>query len=459
MTKNEIETIVNAQREYFFSYETLDVKKRKFYLEKLKNEIISRKEEICVAIKKDLGKSYRESYMCEVALTLSEIDFLLKNLNKLTKKQRVKTPIAQFSAKSYRLASPYGVVLIMSPWNYPFLLSFDPLVEALAAGNTVVLKPSNYSPYTDEVMIDIISKVFPKKLVAVVTGGRNENEALLDIRFDYIFFTGSKTVGKLVYLKASEYLTPVTLELGGKSPCIVDCDAEIALTAKRIVFGKFLNCGQTCVAPDYVIVNEKVKDKLLSEIKKQIVLQFTDNPIDNEDYGKIITERHYERLKGLINKEKLYHGGKFDDNKLKIEPTVIADASYSDECMKDEIFGPILPVMTFKTIDEVIKRINESASPLALYIFTENAKTADKVMKTCRFGGGCVNDVVIHLATSYMPFGGFGESGMGSYHGVKGFETFSHYKSIVDKSTKIDLKLRYQPYKKSDDKIIETFMK
>lgn len=459
MTKNEIDGIVNAQRDYFFSGKTLDVKKRRFYLEKLKMAIVTRKDEICEAIKKDLGKSYRESYMCEVGLTLSEIDFLLKNLNKLTKKQRVKTPIAQFSAKSYRLASPYGVVLIMSPWNYPFLLSFEPMAEAVAAGNTVVLKPSNYSPFTDEVMIDIIGKVFPSELVSVVTGGRHENEALLDTRFDYIFFTGSKTVGKLVYQKASEYLTPVTLELGGKSPCIVDSDAKIELAAKRIVFGKFLNCGQTCVAPDYLLVNEKVKDRLLSEIKKQIVLQFTDNPINNDDYGKIITPRHYERVKGLINKEKTCFGGKFDDNLLKIEPTVIADASYADECMKDEIFGPILPVMTFKSMDEVIKRVNEGASPLALYIFTENQKTADEVIEKCRFGGGCVNDVVIHLATSYMPFGGFGESGIGSYHGVKGFETFSHYKSIVDKSTKIDLNLRYQPYKKSDDKIIEKFMK
>lgn len=459
MTKNEIENIVNAQRKYFFTYKTLDVSLRREYLVKLKQNIVKRKNEIGDAINKDLGKSFRESYMCEIGLTLSEIDYLLKNLNAFTKKQRVKTPIAQFMAKSYTVYSPYGVTLIMSPWNYPFLLSVEPLAEAIAAGNTVVLKPSNYSPYTDEVICKIIKETFPEELVSVVTGGRNENEALLDIRFDYIFFTGSKTVGKLVYRKAAEYLTPVTLELGGKSPCIVESDADIKLTAKRIVFGKFLNVGQTCVAPDYVLVNEKVKDELLTEIKKQITEQFGERPLSNDSYGKIITPRHYERLKGLIDTEKLVCGGKFNDDLLKIEPTVLSDVTDDDECMKDEIFGPVLPVMTFKNIDDVIYRVNASPSPLALYIFTENKALAERVITTCRFGGGCVNDVVIHLATSNMPFGGFGESGIGGYHGKKGFETFSHQKSIVDKSTKFDLNVRYQPYKPSDDKIVEKFMK
>lgn len=459
MTKTEIERIVKTQRDYFLSGATLNVKKRREYLLKLKNAVKKYESEICDALYIDLGKSRLESYMCEVGLTLSEISYLLKNLNKFTKKQRVKTPLAQFSAKSFREPSPYGVVLIMSPWNYPFLLTMEPLAEAISAGNTVVLKPSNYSTATDKVMMKIIAEVFPEELVSVVTGGRAENTALLDMRFDYVFFTGSKTVGKLVYQKASEFLTPVTLELGGKSPCIVDETAKIPLTAKRIVFGKFLNVGQTCVAPDYILVHENVKDKLIAEIKKEIVKQFGDNPLKNDAYGKIITDRHFDRIVSLIDDEKVVHGGKYDKDIRKIEPTVMNNVTDDDEVMKEEIFGPILPVMTYKNIDEVIERVNNNPSPLALYFFTEDKSSSDKVIKTCRFGGGAINDVVVHLATSYMPFGGFGDSGTGSYHGKKGFETFTHYKSIIDKSTKIDLGMRYQPYTDGNEKLVKKFLK
>lgn len=459
MTKTEIESIVNNQREYFLSGATLDVKTRRAYLVKLKAEIKKREKDIFDALYSDLGKSPRESYMCEVGLSLSEISYILKNLNKFTKKQRVKTPLSQFLAKSYRYPSPYGVVLIMSPWNYPFLLSIEPLSEAIAAGNTVVLKPSNYSPATDKVMIEIIAEVFPENLVSVVTGGRAENTALLDACFDYIFFTGSKTVGKLVYQKAAEFLTPVTLELGGKSPLIIDKTAKLSLAAKRVCFGKFLNAGQTCVAPDYAIVEESIKDDFIRELKKEIVNQFGTEPLKNAAYGKIITDRHFERVCSLINKEKVVVGGKYDVDSRKIEPTVLDGVSDQDACMQEEIFGPILPVMTYKDLEEVIARVNDNPSPLALYLFTEDKGLKEKVVSHCRFGGGCVNDVVIHLATSYMPFGGFGASGLGSYHGKQGFDTFTHYKSMVDKNTNIDLNMRYQPYKESDEKLVRKFLK
>lgn len=459
MTKTEIENMVAAQREYFLKGNTLDLINRKSYLATLYDTIKRHVDEIYDALYKDLGKSARESYMCEIGLTLSEISYLIKHFKSLTAKKRVKTPLAQFPAKSVIYPSPYGTVLIMSPWNYPFLLSMDPLAEAIAAGNTVVLKPSNYSPHTDEVMKKIISEVFPSELVSFVEGGREENTALLDTKFDYIFFTGSKMVGKLVYKKAAEHLTPVTLELGGKSPCIVDESAKIETAAKRIVFGKFLNAGQTCVAPDYILVHESVKERFLKEVKKQILLQFGSEPLQNNAYGKIITKKHFDRVNGLIAQDKVVCGGKSDADLQKIEPTVLLNVDYQDLCMQEEIFGPIMPILTYTDIDEVIKTVNGGPSPLALYIFTENKKLAEKVIKTCRFGGGAINDVVIHLATPYMPFGGFGDSGMGSYHGKKGFETFSHYKSIVDRKGSFDIKLRYQPYKDSDDKIVRKFLK
>lgn len=459
MTKTEIESVVNSQREYFLKGNTLSVCERKRRLVLLKSVINECEKEITDALYEDLGKSARESYMCEVGLTLSEISYLLKNLNRFTKKQRVKTPLSQFKSKSYRLPSPYGVVLIMSPWNYPFLLSIEPLVEAIAAGNTVVLKPSNYSPKTSAVIEKIIGKVFPKELVSVVTGGRAENTALLDTEFDYVFFTGSKTVGQLVYKKAAEFLTPVTLELGGKSPCIVDKTANIRLAARRIVFGKYLNAGQTCVAPDYVLVEESVKNEFIEAVKREIVRQYGNDPLNSDSYGKIISEKHFERVKSLIDLNKTVVGGTTSSENRKIAPTVMDNVTYDDAVMQEEIFGPVMPVISYTDTDAVIDRINSEPSPLALYVFTEDKKLADKVTKTCRFGGGCINDVVIHLATSYMPFGGFGASGLGSYHGKTGFETFTHYKSIVDKSTKIDLNMRYQPYKKSDEKLVRKFLK
>ncbi|MDE6373859.1 MAG: aldehyde dehydrogenase family protein, partial [Clostridia bacterium] len=371
--------------------------------------------------------------------------------------KKVLTPLAQTLSKSYRLPSPYGTVLIMNPWNYPVLLSLDPLIDAVAAGNTVVLKLSAYSPNTNKAIKEVIDSVFPPEYVTVLFGGSQVNNELMQTKFDYIFFTGSKRVGKLVYERAAERLTPVTLELGGKSPCIVDETADIGLAAKRIVWGKFLNLGQTCVAPDYVYCSEKIHDKLIAEIKRQIEKQFGGSPLENPAYGKIINEKHYNRICGLIDDKKVVFGGKRDDGKLRIEPTVMDGVTPSDAVMQEEIFGPLLPVMTYRGIGEAVKYIKENDAPLALYIFSSDRRQIKKITEETGFGGGCVNDVVIHLATPYMPFGGFGASGLGGYHGKVGFETFSHSKSIVNKSTALDLPMRYQPYTKLNELLIKLF--
>lgn len=353
-----------------------------------------------------------------------------------------------------------GLVLsIMSPWNYPFLLTIDPLIDALAAGNTVVLKPSAYSPYTSAVIQSMIEECFDTRYVAVITGGRAENTCLLNEHFDYIFFTGSQTVGKEVMRHAAAHLTPVTLELGGKSPCIVEESANIKLAARRIVFGKYLNCGQTCVAPDYIYCDRKIKDQLLAEIKRQIKRQFRSEPLTNKNYGKIINEKHFDRITKLIDSSKVVFGGKCDRTTLKIEPTVMDHVTFDDAVMQEEIFGPILPILTYDSLDQAIHKINSMPHPLALYVFTSDKTAARKVTARCGFGGGCINDTIIHLATSEMGFGGFGESGMGSYHGKDGFRTFSHYKSIVDKKTWLDLPMRYQPYRKINEKLIHLFLK
>lgn len=459
MDKNQIKQLIDMQRDFFYSGNTLPVQKRILALKKLKAAILHYQSDIEAALKKDLGKGGFEGYMCEIGMTLSEIDYMLRHIRSLTREQRVHTPLAQFVSKSYRKPSPYGVVLIMSPWNYPFLLTLDPLVDALAAGNTVVLKPSAYSPNTSAMIKKLISECFPKKYVAVVTGGRAENTSLLEEHFDYIFFTGSQAVGKEVMRYASNHLTPVTLELGGKSPCIVDKTANVKLAAKRIVFGKFLNCGQTCVAPDYIYCDSSIKDALVSEIKKQIALQFGKEPLFNKDYGKIINDKHFHRLLGLIDKEKVVAGGSFDEEALRIEPTVLNNVSFDDPVMQEEIFGPILPILTFDSLSSAITKINSMPHPLALYLFTSDKKAERKVTGSCGFGGGCINDTIIHLATSEMGFGGFGESGMGSYHGKEGFRTFTHYKSIVDKKTWMDLPMRYQPYTDFHNKLIHLFLK
>lgn len=459
MTESEIRESIENQRRFFYEGETFPVKNRIRKLKDLKECILKHEAEITEALKKDLGKSAYESYMCEIGLVLNELTHMIKNVDEYAEKQTVHTPVSQFAAKSYKKPVPYGVVLVMSPWNYPFLLSLDPLIDAVAAGNTVILKPSAYSSATTEIVTRIIEECFEPTWVFVVTGGREENEALLNQHFDYIFFTGSQHVGREVMTKAAGHLTPVTLELGGKSPCIVDRKCNLKLAARRIVFGKFLNCGQTCVAPDYILCDAKIKDKLIRQIFRQIRRQYSDKPLTNENYGKIINEKHFQRILGLINKEKVVFGGNANAETLQIEPTVMDHVSYEDAVMQEEIFGPILPILTYETLDEAIERINSKAHPLALYVFTSRRKTADKIMERCSFGGGCINDTLIHLATSEMGFGGFGESGMGAYHGEEGFRTFTHYKSIVDKKTWIDMPVRYQPYKEKNEKLLRKFLK
>lgn len=459
MTEIEIRQIVEKQRTYFYSGASLPLSHRMEALKKIQSYILAHEAEIGEAIRKDLGKSDFESYMCETGLVLSEITYMLKHIRSFAKEKTVLTPLAQFHSRSFKKPSPYGVTLIMSPWNYPFLLTIDPLVDALAAGNTVILKPSAYSPYTSAVIKSMIEECFDARYVSVITGGRAENTYLLNEHFDYIFFTGSQAVGKEVMRHAAAHLTPVTLELGGKSPCIVEESANIKLAAKRIVFGKYLNCGQTCVAPDYIYCDRKIKDQLVHEIKHQIKKQFKSAPLTNRTYGKIINEKHFDRITKLIDPSKVVHGGKYDRTTLKIEPTVMDHVTFDDAVMQEEIFGPILPILTYDSLDQAIHKVNSMAHPLALYLFTSDKTAARKVTTRCGFGGGCINDTIIHLATSEMGFGGFGESGMGSYHGKDGFQTFSHYKSIVDKKTWLDLPMRYQPYRKINEKLIHMFLK
>ena len=459
MTIEKIDEILTSQKKFFQSGKTLDVNFRIEMLKKIYQAVVKNQDEIILALKNDLGKSETESYMCEVGLVLAEISYMIKNVKKFAREKRVKTPLAQFSARSFKKPSPYGNVLIMSPWNYPFLLTLDPVVDAISAGNTVIVKPSAYSPCTSAVVDEMLTECLPSHLLAVVTGGRKENAALLDKKYDLVFFTGSQNVGKEVLRRCAERLTPAILELGGKSPCIVDDSAKIELTAKRIVFGKFLNCGQTCVAPDYILCDKKIKDRLIEELKKQIVLQFGLNPLENQNYGKIVNQKHFDRISSLIVKQKTVVGGKVNETELKIEPTVLNDVSWNDAVMQEEIFGPILPVLTYDNFEDIFEILADKQKPLALYFFSENKKRIKQITSRCSFGGGCINDVVIHLATSELGFGGVGESGMGCYHGKDGFNAFSHCKNMVDKKTWIDLPMRYQPYTKQKNSLIKKFLK
>lgn len=459
MEQQEISRLVEAQRAWFRTGATLDLRRREQALDALGRAIRNREAEINQALEQDLGKCAFESYFSETGMVLSELRFQRKHLRRFAKPRTVPTPLAQFAAKSYRLPSPYGVCLIMSPWNYPLLLTLDPLIDAIAAGNTAILKPSAYAPHTAEVLKSLIAYTFDPEYVTVVTGGREENKSLLSERFDYIFFTGSQAVGREVMAKAAANLTPVTLELGGKSPCVVDKTANLPLAARRIVFGKFLNCGQTCVAPDYILCDEAIKDALVAELKKEILRQYGPRPLKDPTYGRIINEKHFNRLLGLLDPEKTVHGGETDPVACRIAPTVMTGVDWSHPSMGQEIFGPILPVLTYRNLEEAVAQIQARPHPLALYYFTEDAAQAREVMARCGFGGGCVNDVVIHLATTWMPFGGFGESGMGCYHGKAGFEAFTHFKSIVDKKTWLDLPMRYRPYKKFYGKLIRFFLR
>ena len=453
----EIEAIIQQQQTFFTGGKTLDVEYRLASLAKFRQQILLHEQEINEALKADLNKSPFESYMSEIGIVLDELRFVTKHLRKWARDQRVPTPLSQFKSTSFMHPEPYGVVLIMSPWNYPFMLTLDPLVGAIAAGNCVVLKPSAYSPATSAIITKLAEKSFDPGHVAVVQGGRKENQALLDQKFDYIFFTGGTTVGREVMTKAARHLTPMTLEMGGKSPCIVDATANIPVAAKRLAFGKFLNAGQTCVAPDYLFVHRDVREQLTEELRKNVQEFFGDDPLENPEYPTIIHEQHYLRIQGLITGEKVVFGGEARHG--QIAPTLLADVSPEAPVMQEEIFGPVLPMMEYTDLETVISFIRSRPKPLALYLFTNDHQTERKVLDQVSFGGGCVNDTIIHLATSHMPFGGVGESGMGGYHGKFSFDTFSHYKSIVKKATWIDLPMRYHPYTPGNFKLLKMFLK
>ena len=436
----QIDELLKKQREYYRTGATLSVGFRITQLKKLYVAVKKYEAEINAALTADLGKSSFEGFMCESGLALTEISYMIRHTRKFAAEKRVRTPLAQFASRSYRKPGPYGNVLIMSPWNYPFLLSIEPLADAIAAGNTVILKPSAYSPATSSIVEKIVSKYFAPEYVAVVTGGRKENAQLLEQKFDMIFFTGSQAVGKEVLRHAAEHLTPAVLELGGKSPCIVDSSAKLELAAKRIVFGKFLNCGQTCVAPDYILCDAAIKDKLVRELEKQIKKQYGEEPLQNPNYGRIVNQKHFDRLCAL-GEQPLR-----DPDTLQIAPTLLPEASWESPAMQEEIFGPILPILTYERFEDVVPLLQEQPKPLALYLFSEDKAHIQAITGRLSYGGGCINDCVIHLATSEMGFGGVGESGMGSYHGKDGFLAFTHCRSIVDKKTWVDLPMRYQPY-------------
>lgn len=439
------ETVVTEQRDYFLTGETFSCEFRKNALNKLKDVIQKNESRIFDAMKADLGKSAYESYETEVGLVLGEIHYALKHLEEWMRPQREATPLAQFAGKSEVYAQPYGTVLIMSPWNYPFMLTMEPYVGAIAAGNTVVLKPSDYSSHTSQLISELCAEIFPQKYTAVMLGGHQANSDLLEQHFDYIFFTGSVRVGKIVLQAAANFVTPVTLELGGKSPCIVEPDCDLDLAAKRIAWGKFLNAGQTCVAPDHLYLHKDVKDEFIKAFIKYVHEFYTDNPLNCDYYPHIINQKHFDRLSGLLKGTDLLLGGKTDAKTLKIEPSLADNVTYKDPLMQQEIFGPILPILNYTDLNEVLTQIQQHPRPLALYIFTKDKGKAEHVMHTLTFGGGCINDVVEHVASSHIPFGGVGNSGMGMYHGKFSFDTFSHIKGILDKSKILDMPEKYLP--------------
>lgn len=443
----EINSIIERQKKLFDTGQTRDVHFRLKCLKALKQSVKKHEQDIMNALGEDLGKPEFESYATEIGVLQSEITHVIKNLGSWAKPQKVRTPAMHFKASSYVFSEPYGVALVIAPWNYPFQLLILPLVGALAAGNCAVLKPSEYTLRTSEVIKRIVADSFEDDHVCVVEGGPEVSTELLKQKFDYIFFTGSVPVGRIVMEAAARNLTPVTLELGGKSPCIVDKDAKINTAAKRIIWGKFVNAGQTCVAPDYLLVHKSTKGNLLEQLKLTIRKFYGDFPAASPDYARIINTRHFDRLISLLDRGRIVAGGDFDRDNLYIAPTIIDDISWDDPIMEDEIFGPILPVLVYNDLAEVISLINERPRPLTLYYFSEDKKAQQIVINNISYGGGCINDTLLHLATPYLPFGGVGSSGMGSYHGKAGFDIFSHKKSVLDKSTGVDIPLRYPPYR------------
>lgn len=435
--------LMDQQKRYYLTGATRGLDFRLAQLKKLKQAIVERESDIIQALRTDLNKGEKEAYAFEISIVYQEIAHAMKHLKRWMKPKKVKTPMTHSGSRSYIIPEPLGAALIIAPWNYPFMLAFDPLVGAIAAGNTVVLKPSELAPAVSAVMSSILRAAFEPHYIAIVEGGVEESHALLELPFDKIFFTGSVAVGKIVMEAAAKHLARITLELGGKSPCIVHDDAQLKLAAQRIAFGKFSNAGQTCVAPDYLLVHRSVKSKLLAYLQEAIVSFYGSKPLQSPDYGKIISRRHYERLRHFMKEGKVVMGGLANDLSLQIEPTVLEDITWEMTVMQEEIFGPILPVLTYDSLEEVIGLIQARPKPLALYVFSEDKKVQDTLLERISFGGGCVNDTLMHFGSTHLPVGGVGESGMGSYHGEMSFHIFSHMKSILKQTTKFDIPFRY----------------
>ena len=451
--------IVENQRKFFQTHITREVEFRRRSLKKLQQTIREWEPRISEALHADLGKCATEGYMCEIGLVLGSLRDTLKNLRKWTKPRSVGSSLAHFPSSCHVEPNPYGVVLIMSPWNYPVLLCLDPLIAALSAGNCCVVKPSSTTPATSGVLAEMLSSIFPAEYVKVVLGGRENCNALLEEKFDYIFFTGSPNVGHGIMEAAARHLTPVTLELGGKSPCIVDKTANIKVAARRVAFGKILNAGQTCVAPDYLLIHSSCKDEFVTEFREAVAEMLGDHPVQNDKLTHIITKRHFDRLMGLMADATPVVGGQGNPETLRIEPTLLDGVTPDSASMKEEIFGPLLPMLVWHKWEDVENFVLSRPRPLASYLFTTDKNTENCFRQHLSFGGGCVNDTIVHLAVHGMPFGGIGDSGMGSYHGKDGFDTFTHYKSILKKANWLDLPFRYQPYNKLKASLLRMFLR
>ena len=441
-----MKAIIENQRIFFKEGKTKEVNFRIRQLEKLKKSIIKYEDEIIDALKKDLNKSSFETYITEIGTILQEITYTIKHIRKWVRPKRVRTSIAQFISTSKIYSDPYGITLIISPWNYPFQLTMAPLIGSIAGGNCSVLKLSAYSVNASKIIDKIIGETFDEKYIKVVQGGREVNKELLNQKFDYIFFTGGVSMGKIVMEAASKHLTPVTLELGGKSPCIIDETANIDLAAKRIIWGKILNSGQTCIAPDYLLVHKSVKNQLIDKIKDYILEFYGNIPINSPDYPKIISLKHFNRLLGLIEAEDIIFGGDSNEKTNQINPTILDNITWESKVMEEEIFGPIIPILEFEDFNNIIDEINKRPKPLALYLFTTSKERENNALKNIAFGGGCINDTIMHVASTNMPFGGVGNSGMGGYHGKYTFDSFTHRKSVLKKSNLIDIPVRYPPF-------------
>ncbi|MFQ9997676.1 MAG: aldehyde dehydrogenase family protein [Anaerococcus obesiensis] len=455
----ELEKIINEQKIFLRTGLTNTEDFRKKALITLKNSIDKYKEEIIYALKMDLNKSSTESYISEIASAYAEIDFSLKNLSDWMKDTREITNMEAMPAKSFTRYEPLGVTLIISPWNYPFLLAINPIVNAISSGNTVILKTSKKSSYTSKIIKKLLDESFDRAFIYCVDNEKVSHDELLSYKYDHIFFTGSQKVGKIIMKKASENLTKVTLELGGKSPCIVDESANLKFAAKRIIWGKLLNSGQTCVAPDYLLVHKDVKKELLRLMKQTILEFYGDRALENPDYPRIIDKNSFERLINLMEGQNIYTGGLYNSKTLKIEPTIIDDVDFSNKIMQEEIFGPILPVIEYNDIFKIIEKLKFMDKPLSMYIFSEDKEHIDRLTYDLSSGGVCINDTIMHLTNPNLEFGGVGESGMGGYHGKFGFMNFSNRKSIMIRSNNIDIKIKYPPYSKGQEKIIKKIFK